>query len=204
MAIRGYCGIVLLLIAGCNGPNVPGKIADGQSAISDSSANSSIDSNKTVEFEKVLEKLKDATVNQEFEQAVKLAEEALELQPDNRAVLVDATKLSARAGALSVKQGVERKLANEYFFKSASFVRRLRKLQDEHGGGVPTLLLTTAIYNEACAYATNGNIEMALASLKEAFESGPVDLAQLETDPNFDSLRDLPEFASIVDKVIEN
>jgi len=204
MAIRGFCGIILLLIAGCDGPNAPGEVADGQSAISEPSANSSIETNKTVEFQDLLQQLQEATDDRRFERAVKLAEAALELQPENLEVLEKATKLSQSAAVnLVINPDVERKVANVFFFKAASFARRLGTLQDELGGGVPSSILTTALYNEACAYATNGNSEMALASLKEAFEIGPDDLAELEKDADFDSLRDLPEFAKIVNKVIE-
>jgi tetratricopeptide (TPR) repeat protein len=201
MTIRGYSGIVLLLIAGCGGPNAPGEV-DEQTKVSDSAldsaASSSIDADPEVEFEKVLVRLQHATVNRRFELAAKIADEALELQPDNTELLVKATNVSQWAAmVLAEKPDSDRKVANAFFFKAASFVRRLRTLQDERGGGVPASLLSTALYNEACAYATNGNIEMALASLKETFESGPVNLTQLESDPDLDSLRDLPGFISM-------
>ncbi len=100
MAIRVYCGIVLLLMTGCS-PNSPGEVADRQSAMSDpfatadsvdSVANSSID--PKVKFEDVMRKLQEATEDQRFEQAAKLAEEALDLQPDNLELLANAIRLS--------------------------------------------------------------------------------------------------------------
>ena len=212
MAMRGYCGIVLLLIAGCGGPNAPGEVADRQTVMSepsanedpvDSAANSAIDT-RPMAFEDILQKLQEAAKDRRFEQAVKLAEQGLELQPDNLELLANATSLSQSAAIQMDMESGDRRAANEFFFKAASFVRRLSKLQEELGGAVPTSILTTALYNEACAYATNGNIEMALASLQEASESGFLDLTQLETDSDLKSLHDHPEYARLIDKVLEN
>ncbi len=218
MAIRGSCGIVLLLIAGCGSPNAPstasnapatiptGTNGDSAAADSDSEAadsDSAIDDSTMVDLKDLSRRIDEATFNHDFEEALKITESALEKQPNNLQFLFTAANFSQRtAKQLAVKPGVDRKVANVFFLKSAAFVRKVRKVQGDQGG-VPVAFLTDIFYNEACAHATNGNKEKALASLKEALEGGFVDLALPQTDPDLDSLRDLPEFASILGKAIE-
>ncbi len=208
MVNRRYGGIVLLLIAGCGSPNTPSEVANevaseaANEVANEPSTTSNPATSSTLDFGDIVQQMKDAARSQRYEEAVELAETALELQPDDVVLLVNATKVSRDAAIQLAKSGGDRKLTNEFFFKSAAFIRKLRDLQSD-GGGVPIELLTTAIYNEARAHATNGNTEKALASLREALESGPVDLAQLEAEVDFESCRDLPEFVSMLTKATE-
>jgi tetratricopeptide (TPR) repeat protein len=201
MVNRGYGGIALLLIAGCGNPNAPSEVA-GEVANEPSTISNPV-TISTLEFDDTVQQMQEAGRSQRYEEAVELAEKALELQPDDVVLLVNATRVSRDAAIQLAKSGGDRKLANEFFFKSAAFIRKLRGLQRD-AGGVPIELLTTAIYNEARAHATNGNTEKALASLQEALESGPVDLAQLEAEVDFESCRNLPEFVSMLTKAKED
>jgi len=59
--------------------------------------------------------------------------------------------------------------------------------------------LKVAIYNEACAYATNGDTEKALASLRESIELGFAGFTKAKTDPDFFTFRNNPEFVALFD-----
>jgi predicted esterase len=52
-------------------------------------------------------------------------------------------------------------------------------------------------YNIACAYARSGRAKEALAALRRAVEKGFTDAALLKSDPDLDSLRELPEFQQL-------
>ena len=58
------------------------------------------------------------------------------------------------------------------------------------------------LYNVACFYAHAGDKDRALELLESAVEKGWGDKAWLETDSDLDSLRDLPRFQAILDRVI--
>lgn len=54
------------------------------------------------------------------------------------------------------------------------------------------------LYNLACAHAQDGNVRMALDSLREAVENGFSDKALMLRDKDLDAIRDRPEFQKIV------
>ena len=55
-----------------------------------------------------------------------------------------------------------------------------------------------AIYDKACLCALMGRNDLAIESLRSAFEKGYRKFAHLENDEDLDSIRDLPEFKSLV------
>ena len=57
---------------------------------------------------------------------------------------------------------------------------------------------TNNLYNLACANARDGNIRMALDSLRKAVESGFSDKALILRDTDLDTIRDRPEFQEIL------
>ncbi len=59
-------------------------------------------------------------------------------------------------------------------------------------------------YNLACVFALSGDNESALIWLGRAAESGFSRLTFLDSDPDLDSVRDLPGYASIRDHIAEN
>lgn len=58
------------------------------------------------------------------------------------------------------------------------------------------------LYNLACIFSRAGRKEEAVNILKSAAENGNLDLARVKTDYDFDNLRDLPEFVSLI-KILE-
>lgn len=55
-----------------------------------------------------------------------------------------------------------------------------------------------AIYDKACLCALTGRKDMAIESLRSAFEKGYRKFIHLENDEDLDSIRDLPEFKTLV------
>lgn len=55
----------------------------------------------------------------------------------------------------------------------------------------------TGFYNAACAYARQGNPERAFQCLRQAESTGSVDLAQMDADPDLESLRDDARYAEL-------
>jgi tetratricopeptide (TPR) repeat protein len=53
-------------------------------------------------------------------------------------------------------------------------------------------------YNLACTLCRLANLDGALDSLRKALRLGYDDLGHIETDPDLDALRELPEFRSIL------
>jgi tetratricopeptide (TPR) repeat protein len=55
-------------------------------------------------------------------------------------------------------------------------------------------------YNLACSLAMQGTPEQAIAALAKALELGYNDFSHLEVDPDWNKLRELPEFQSLLRK----
>ncbi len=56
----------------------------------------------------------------------------------------------------------------------------------------------SAIYNKACAYALQTQLEPALEHLKQAIELDPKNHTLAQTDSDFDSLRPDPRFQQLL------
>ncbi len=77
---------------------------------------------------------------------------------------------------------------------------------------IPNLMVAVAVfpgnasaaYNAACALALTGKPELALQQLRSAAEGRFNDLDLLDSDPDLFSIRGLPEFAAIRDRVAGN
>jgi thiol-disulfide isomerase/thioredoxin len=127
--------------------------------------------------------------------AIELIEKAKSMDPEEpRYALTLINALQTRAHEL-INEG-SRKEANPYFFRSAAVFREL-------GDEVVQMLgpgAAIVIYNEACAYAVDGDKEKALASLNEAFERGYEDIEQTRSDVDFESIRESEEFVALLEK----
>lgn len=131
----------------------------------------------------------------DLDAAIELIVKAKELAPDNARIaltLIGATQ--ARASELVSED--KRAEANPYFYKAAALLRELNKEAAEligpNAGNV--------IYNEACAYAVDGNKEKALVSLDEAFQRGYSEIESTKVDPDFESIRENAEFVALLEK----
>jgi hypothetical protein len=77
---------------------------------------------------------------------------------------------------------------------------------------IPNLMVAAAVYpgnagaayNAACALALTGKPELCLQQLRSAAEGGFNDVELLDSDPDLASIRALPEFAALRDRVVRN
>jgi len=106
-----------------------------------------------------------------------VVEKHLELNPD------DARALNMGAIALIRLGQGERGL---------EWVRRALAIDPED---------SAVLYNVACAYAQQGEIEEAIAILEKAIQNGFGHKEWLENDPDLDSLRGHPRFRSLVERI---
>ena len=77
--------------------------------------------------------------------------------------------------------------------RAAAFLEQIR----DFTGLTPSLDLGGPLYNLACTYALDGRTREALEVLKAILPHGTTSHAHLGSDPDLDSLRDLPEFPEI-------
>ena len=110
-------------------------------------------------------------------QALQVIEKHLELNPD------DARALYLGASALIQLGQGERGL---------EWARRALAMDPEDSG---------VLYNVACAYAQQGQIEEAIAILEKAIENGFGHKEWLENDSDLESLRGLPRFRALVERI---
>ncbi|HTS87746.1 MAG TPA: protein kinase [Gemmatimonadales bacterium] len=108
---------------------------------------------------------------------VQLAEKHLELNPD------DARALYLSAGALMQLGEPQRAL---------EWAGRALALDPEDSG---------VLYNVACVYALGGQSDDALACLEKAIQNGFGHRAWLENDSDFDSIRALPRFKQLLERL---
>lgn len=150
-----------------------------------------------VTIESLTDSLQRSLQDQNFQEALKFAEQALELEPDSMSLLFMASQLAEQLGAQTAQAGVDRQAANDFFIKSADFVRRILKSQ-ENLADPQRQYVSQVFYNEACAYATRGENEKALASLSAAFDAGFDDFQLIDSDADLVDLRKTPEFTQLV------
>jgi thiol-disulfide isomerase/thioredoxin len=134
----------------------------------------------------------------DFDEAIRLFDEAITYNPDNRKYIVDFGKLTQyRARELA-----DPKAKYALYRRSAEVVRKLKDNGTKPKPGEKALL-GLAIYNEARADVFDNKPERAFALVNESIESGFEDLETLTTDPSLEVLRKKPEFASLIAKIPE-
>lgn len=127
----------------------------------------------------------------DLEEAARLLEQVVAARPDDRqALLMLAEVTTQRALRL------ERPASSSLWLEAAETMRRLAAAHTDLGPG-ERLVLSSALYNEACARAVDGQARKALGALAEAIDAD-FDLVELlETDPDLASLRALPRFREL-------
>ncbi len=124
--------------------------------------------------------------------AVSSFEQALAIDPTNRQALWQlATLVEQQAEELPRPQ------CYPLFLRAAELLRKLRpmsqNLSAEERGIVARIL-----YNEASTLAVEGESARAVNSLAESIDAGFADIAHIEQDPDFDSIRRFNEFQFVI------
>jgi len=190
------CALALFVLAGCGQPSVPASVADTRLLAKETavvSGNADPTPPATATIESLTFALELFIQKEKYEKALALAEKALKLEPDNTSVLFLAAQLSQNLGMTRVQAGGDRKTANEFLIRSADFMRRIQKTDSELAN-VEKQIMNLTFYNEACAYATNGENQKAMASLVDAVEAGFDDIRLIDSNTDLADLRTTSEF----------
>jgi hypothetical protein len=127
------------------------------------------------------------------------AERGLAKWPDDRGLHRAAIAWNQRR-AMSLAHSGETLLARRYFSKSGqqaeTFQTQFADLSEED-----RKLVSGVLYNQGCSQALAGDAESAMASLQDAVRAGFQDVKLLQTDPDLASLRELPEFAALLESL---
>ncbi|HJN12797.1 MAG: redoxin domain-containing protein [Pirellulaceae bacterium] len=209
MILRLSCTFALFLLAGCGGSDVPAPVTDTRLPATDAmvdpgaenasrpgNAGDTPQTSASPTIESLTFALQHHVQNENYEEALRFAETALELEPDNTSVLLMATQLAQQLGMKRGQTGSDREAANELLIRSADFMRRIQKLDGKLADSQQQFL-GRIYYNEAYAYANNGENEKALVALVEAFEAGFDDFRLIESNADLAELRKTPEFRQV-------
>jgi len=148
--------------------------------------------------EDLVGKAREAFQDERFDEAVDFMRQAHEAAPDDLNVCMMAAQVFTRIAHQKAEE--DREQANELFIESANLVRQALKSDELPEEAKP--MLASFIYNEACAYALQGESDRALASLGEAFEMGFEDVDLVSEDADLASIRDNPRFKDLVTKAV--
>jgi hypothetical protein len=127
--------------------------------------------------------------------------ESLAKADDREAEFLYAEMAHQHALRLAVESG-DRDGAKPYFVKAAESMRAFRKKYRRLNAD-EAKLLQTALYNEACSFATTGQPEKSLESLREAVSAGFHDLTHILKDDDLKSVRELPAFDDFINEFDE-
>ena len=134
----------------------------------------------------------------DLESAVADLKAALAKTPNDTKVLKELVQHTQNLGIRKAQSGQEG--AYPLMRESAEYMRQLVAA----GGslaGMPDGFVAQVHYNEACALALDGQSEPAMASISRALDAGFADLGLFDTDPDLNSLRELPEFKTLLSEV---
>ncbi len=116
-------------------------------------------------------------------------------QQNNPSVSVNLVALMQQIGIQKAQE--DRKSGNELFYDAGKIARKI--LADPQLPEQARSIMASAIYNEACTYAIDGDNEKALASLKESFEAGFDDFELASSDTDFGDLLKSDEFKKTIE-----
>jgi len=141
-----------------------------------------------------------------FGKALEAAQAAQELDPKNRQLVLVIIQLNQLLAAEQIEAGKDA-AASSYLIDSAKAARRLvaefAPLEEEE-----QQMLAQVIYNEAGMLAKDKQTEAAIKSLSEVLGYGFENLAELDADKDFDSIREEEAFkewrASAGEKIAEH
>jgi thiol-disulfide isomerase/thioredoxin len=150
------------------------------------------DEKKAVPVGEIIDDAKRAAQKGDMKQAMELLEQAVKTEPENRtALFLLAIVRQQRASEL------ERPKNSSLLLKSAQAMRTLRDAHKKDMTEQEKFVLNMTLYNEACTFAVEKKKDKAIATLKEAIDSGFNRLDLLDEDEELASIRDSPEFQKL-------
>ena len=134
----------------------------------------------------------------ELDNAVATVQLALNKQPKDRRSLVILARFHFTQ-AIQLAEADKAEESRPYFLNAATTLRTLHSAYDELQP-LEQRMLGFALYKEAAIFAVQGDTQKALASLSESFQAGFENLDTIRADDDLKSLRELPEYKSILGK----
>ena len=134
----------------------------------------------------------------EFEEATKTLEKVIEADKTNYQAMLLASQAYMQWGVEMA--GDDRKAANKPLRRGAELMRMVQKGKERLNDNEKRIL-ATAVYNEACCAAVDGDTDKALKFLEESIQLGFGELDTLKHDTDFDSIKNDDRFKAIVEKM---
>jgi thiol-disulfide isomerase/thioredoxin len=131
----------------------------------------------------------------DLENAIQLLEQALAKQPDHRKGLY----LLAEACETRATE-MDPPLGGAQYIRAGELIRKLRDNYTDPSARERQAMVQ-CFYNQACAYALEGQPEKALDSLADAIDAGLSAHAMAAADDDFQSIRKLPRFEELLQKL---
>jgi thiol-disulfide isomerase/thioredoxin len=143
----------------------------------------------------LLQRAQQAIQQKNMDAAIAPLEELVAAEPKNRQGLFMLAGLTQQKAQETMQAG-NTKDGNALFLKSADYAKKLRAAHPGLNPNEKNVLLH-ALYNEACAEALQGQVDKALAALKDCVESGWNDMDHIDKDKDFDGIRKDPKFVAL-------
>jgi thiol-disulfide isomerase/thioredoxin len=188
MTWRFACALTLIVLVGCGRPDSPAPIARKRQP-----ANSGQNNRPVATIESLTFALQHSIQNENNEAALKFAELALGLEPDNISMLLLSAQLAQNLGMTRLKAGGDRETAGEFLIRSADFMRRIQKTGSKLNDLEKEFMCLT-YYHEVCAQASKDDLEKAMAALIDAVEVGFKDYRLVESNADLADLRKTQEY----------
>ncbi len=134
------------------------------------------------------------------EEATKSLEKVIEADKTNYQAMLMASQAYMQWGVEMAQD--DRKAANVPLRRGAELMRVIQT-EKEHLSDIEKQVLATAVYNEACCAAVDGEADKAIKLLEESIQLGFRELDTLKHDSDFESIKNDDRFKTIVDKLEE-
>ncbi|HMO15227.1 MAG TPA: redoxin domain-containing protein [Pirellulaceae bacterium] len=152
-----------------------------------------------VDTDELIQQAEDALRSGDFQKACDLLEEVIKAKPEDMEWRLNLSGLHQQLGMRASQQG-ENEASLKHYVRSGELARAVRddgSMAKLYGAQLKAFF-GQVFYNEACAFALQRNKERAMASLKEAFESGFNQFDLASEDEDLASIRDTEEFAELL------
>lgn len=152
-------------------------------------------------LEENLQQARAATASGELDKAIDLLEASLSLDAKHRDVLLLLVQNSQARSKSVLKDDAWR--SYRLIVQAGGYMRILRDTYPELSD-TEKQVLTSVLFDEACAHARSKRREEFASSLSAAMASGFNDTERLNSDPDLDEFRQVPEMAALIKSAIDS